>query len=215
MLKPVDLCSELFLIWYLNHQSSTTFQSVSTLSQVVSTMGSWSSGALVTCVKVSSESRNVLVSPTDTARSTLLELPRAGRSSSPVDCGISNEGSSTPIMCQTAPGRVRQSDCGSCPSFCATETRAPGSCAAMLIADVPKPTAVGLPYEDVTLTCSDGVKVKAFVIPARKHFIPTDQLKSLPRDQWKARLEKEVDDWSREMGTEDAIQAGPARRELG
>ena len=72
--------------------------------------------------------------------------------------------------------------------------------------NVPLPTAVGLPFEDVTITCADGVKVKAYVIPARRRFMGTAELRSLSKEDFKRRAQEEVELWTREMGTEDAVE---------
>ena len=72
--------------------------------------------------------------------------------------------------------------------------------------DVPKPTDVGLPYEDVTLTTSDGLKLKAYVIPARRRFIPTHEMQAMSSKERKERAEKEVEAWAEEMGGDDALE---------
>ena len=73
---------------------------------------------------------------------------------------------------------------------------------------MPKPTAVGLPYEDVTLTTPDHVKIKAYVIPARRRFVPTEELQAMSAKERKERGEKEIEAWAEEMGKEDAIEVG-------
>jgi len=80
--------------------------------------------------------------------------------------------------------------------------------ALILPTDVPKPTAVGLPYEDVTLTTPDGVKLKAYVIPVRRHFISTHDMQTMSSKERKERTEKEVEVWAQEMGKEDALEVG-------
>ena len=70
---------------------------------------------------------------------------------------------------------------------------------------VPTPKQVGLPYEDVTLTTSDGVEIKGYVIPARRNQVSTETLKELKRAEQQAIAEKEVADWTKEMETDEAI----------
>lgn len=79
---------------------------------------------------------------------------------------------------------------------------------------MPKPTAVGLPYEDVTITTHDGVKIKGYVIPARRRFIPTHELQSMSSTERKERGEKEVEAWTEEMGNEDALEVGHSESRL-
>ena len=65
---------------------------------------------------------------------------------------------------------------------------------------------MGLPYEDVTLTTPDHVKIKAYVIPARQRFVPTEELQAMSAKERKERGEKEVEAWAEEMGKEDTIE---------
>lgn len=71
---------------------------------------------------------------------------------------------------------------------------------------MPKPTVVGLPYEDVTLTTPDNLKIKAYVIPARKHFVSTVELQQMGKEERKKRMDEEIEDWAEEMGKEDAAE---------
>ncbi|WVQ80722.1 hypothetical protein IAT38_002827 [Cryptococcus sp. DSM 104549] len=76
---------------------------------------------------------------------------------------------------------------------------------------VPKPIEVGLPYEDVTLTCPDGVKVKAYVILARRKTMSTAEYKKMTyreRDEWGQR---EMQVWADEMGDEKTIAYAKSR----
>lgn len=73
-------------------------------------------------------------------------------------------------------------------------------------ADVPKPTVVGLPYEDVTLTTPDNLKIKAYVIPARKHFVSTVELQQMGKEERKKKMDQEIESWAEEMGKEDAVE---------
>nr|ODN94582.1 BEM46 family protein [Cryptococcus depauperatus CBS 7855] len=72
---------------------------------------------------------------------------------------------------------------------------------------VPKPIEVGCPYEDVTLTCPDGIKIKAYVMLARRKPLTTDEIRHLSKDERKERAKKEVEAWAQEMGDEKAIKA--------
>lgn len=72
--------------------------------------------------------------------------------------------------------------------------------------DVAKPSLVGLPYEDVTITTSDHVKIKAYVIPARRNFISTAELKEMNEEQRKAAVQREIERWTKEMGEDDAVE---------
>jgi hypothetical protein len=72
--------------------------------------------------------------------------------------------------------------------------------------DVPKPTVVGLPYEDVTLTTPDNLRIKAYVIPARKHFVSTVELQQMGKEERKKRMDQEIESWAEEMGKEDAAE---------
>ncbi|RXK41607.1 BEM46 family protein [Tremella mesenterica] len=76
---------------------------------------------------------------------------------------------------------------------------------------VPKPTEVGLPYEDVTLTTSDHVKIKAFVIPARRHPVQLSELKGLAAKEREKIGADEVEKWTEEMGKEDALEYAKSR----
>jgi hypothetical protein len=75
--------------------------------------------------------------------------------------------------------------------------------------EVPTPADVGLPYEDVTLTTSDRVNIKAYVIPARRSFIPTPELQAMSREERVKAVHGQTTDWAEEMGTDEAINVGP------
>lgn len=72
--------------------------------------------------------------------------------------------------------------------------------------EVPRPTALGMAYEDVTLTTSDTVKIKAYVIPARRNIKTKEEMMArtpAERDQ----LGKEaMDEWVKEMGDGDVVE---------
>ncbi|ORX40152.1 Alpha/Beta hydrolase protein [Kockovaella imperatae] len=76
---------------------------------------------------------------------------------------------------------------------------------------VPTPKDVALPYEDVKLTTSDGVKIRAYVIPARRKQISTEDLKMASPSARKEIAEKEVADWTEEMGQDEAIEYAKSR----
>lgn len=71
---------------------------------------------------------------------------------------------------------------------------------------VPKPIEVGCPYEDVTLTCSDGVKIKAYVIMARRKPLMVSELRGLSLAERKERAQMEMEAWAQEMSDEKAIE---------
>ncbi|RSH89329.1 hypothetical protein EHS25_002441 [Saitozyma podzolica] len=77
--------------------------------------------------------------------------------------------------------------------------------------NVPKPTVVGLPYEDVTLTTPDNLRIKAYVIPARKHFVSTVELQQMGKEERKKRMDQEIESWAEEMGKEDAAEYARSR----
>jgi hypothetical protein len=70
---------------------------------------------------------------------------------------------------------------------------------------VPKPTQLGMPYEDVTLTTPDGVRIKGYVIPARRKPVGKEEWMGLSGVERKERGEKEMMDWVEEMGDDQAI----------
>jgi hypothetical protein len=71
---------------------------------------------------------------------------------------------------------------------------------------------VGLPYEDATLTTPDNVKIKAYVIPARRRFLATADLQTMSSEERKERTKAEVEKWTEEMGNEDAVAVGACMR---
>jgi len=72
-----------------------------------------------------------------------------------------------------------------------------------------------LPYEDVTITTQDGLKLKAYVIPARKQFISTHEMQTMSSEERKERADKEVEAWMEEMGKEDALDVSGGWRGCG
>lgn len=61
---------------------------------------------------------------------------------------------------------------------------------------MPIPTDAGLPFEDVTLTTSDGLRLKAYFIPARERVVPLHELKGLQPAQMRERGEAEMRAWN-------------------
>lgn len=84
----------------------------------------------------------------------------------------------------------------------------------MLRIDVPTPADVGLPYEDVTITTSDKVKVKGYVIPARRTYISTPEIQRMSPEERVKRAAEETEKWAEEVGTDEAVKVGtlPCRR---
>ncbi|WVF71946.1 hypothetical protein IAT40_006756 [Kwoniella sp. CBS 6097] len=76
---------------------------------------------------------------------------------------------------------------------------------------VPKPIELGMPYEDVTLKCRDGIKIKGYVIPARLKPITTDEMRSMGSTERKERVGKEMEKWAEEMGDEKSIEYAKTR----
>ncbi|WVW82823.1 hypothetical protein I302_104835 [Kwoniella bestiolae CBS 10118] len=76
---------------------------------------------------------------------------------------------------------------------------------------VPRPIELGMPYEDITLTTRDKVKIKAYVIPSRKDPVLTDQLRHLNKKQREELGEKETEKWLGEMGDEKAVEYAKSR----
>ncbi|WVQ72842.1 hypothetical protein IAR50_002403 [Cryptococcus sp. DSM 104548] len=76
---------------------------------------------------------------------------------------------------------------------------------------VPKPIDVGCPYEDVTLTTPDGLKIKAYVIPARRRPLGMEEIRVLRKEDRRKRAEEEMEKWAEEMGDEKAISYAKSR----
>lgn len=74
--------------------------------------------------------------------------------------------------------------------------------------DVPRPTDAGLPYEDVTITTPDKVRIKAYVIPARRRVVPLESLRGLSAAQMRELGKGENEAWDEVKDTEDAIEVG-------
>ncbi|WRT67359.1 uncharacterized protein IL334_004330 [Kwoniella shivajii] len=76
---------------------------------------------------------------------------------------------------------------------------------------VPRPIELGMPYEDITLSTRDKVKIKAYVIPARRNPVLTDQLRNLNHKEREELGEKEMEKWLDELGDEKAIDYAKSR----
>ena len=64
-------------------------------------------------------------------------------------------------------------------------------------------------YEDVTLTTSDSVKIKAYVIPARQNVKSREAMMGLSSAERDELGKQAMDDWVQEMGQDDAIEVRP------
>ncbi|BEI88559.1 uncharacterized protein CcaverHIS019_0112770 [Cutaneotrichosporon cavernicola] len=76
---------------------------------------------------------------------------------------------------------------------------------------VPKPTEAALPYEDVTLATPDGLRIKAYVIPARQRVVPLHELRGLNSAQLKDRGESELAAWDQVKDSADALEYARSR----
>ncbi|WWC69226.1 uncharacterized protein I206_103163 [Kwoniella pini CBS 10737] len=77
--------------------------------------------------------------------------------------------------------------------------------------NVPRPIEIGMPYEDVTLTTRDKVKIKAYLIPARQNPVQTEQLRHLTHKQREELGAKEMEKWLEEIGDEKSIEYAKSR----
>jgi hypothetical protein len=75
---------------------------------------------------------------------------------------------------------------------------------------VPKPTQLGMPYEDITIITPDKVRIKAYIIPARRHSIPKEEWAGMSAQERKEVGEKVMRDWGQEMGDDEAIEVSSA-----
>jgi hypothetical protein len=71
---------------------------------------------------------------------------------------------------------------------------------------VPRPTDAGLPYEDVTITTPDSVRIKGYVIPARRRVVPLHELRGLDAKGMRERGAVEQEAWQAEKESEDAVE---------
>lgn len=70
-----------------------------------------------------------------------------------------------------------------------------------------------MPYEDVTLKTPDGLKIKAYVIPARERVIPLAELRGLESSQMKERGAVEQAAWDAVKDTTDALEVRTVRND--
>lgn len=61
-------------------------------------------------------------------------------------------------------------------------------------------------YEDITLTTSDAVKIKAYLIPARRGVNSREKLYGLSASEREDLGKQAMDDWVKEMADEDAVE---------
>lgn len=71
---------------------------------------------------------------------------------------------------------------------------------------VPRPTDAGLPYEDVALKTSDGVSIRAYVIPVRRRVVPLEELRGLSQKRIRERGMLEQEEWAKVKDSDDAIE---------
>lgn len=70
-------------------------------------------------------------------------------------------------------------------------------------------------YEDITLTTSDSVKIKAYLIPARRNVNSREKLFGLSASEREEMGKKAMDEWVEEMGDDDAVKVRlTSRREV-
>lgn len=63
-----------------------------------------------------------------------------------------------------------------------------------------------MPFEEVQLTTPDGVKIRAYIIPARRQVVPLHELRGLNSKQVFERGIKEQVTWEAEKDSDDAIE---------
>jgi hypothetical protein len=61
-------------------------------------------------------------------------------------------------------------------------------------------------YEDITLTTSDSVRIKAYVIPARHNTKSRTEMMGLSPSQREQVGKEAMDEWVKEMGEDDALE---------
>ncbi|GMK57417.1 hypothetical protein CspeluHIS016_0402510 [Cutaneotrichosporon spelunceum] len=76
---------------------------------------------------------------------------------------------------------------------------------------VPQPTDAALPFEDVALTTPDGVRLRAYVIPARTRVVPLHELRGLSAAELTARGETELAAWDAVKRNPDAVEYARSR----
>lgn len=68
-----------------------------------------------------------------------------------------------------------------------------------------------MPYEDVTLTTPDGLKIRAYVIPARERVVPLHDLRGLNSTKLKERGLAEAAEWDAVKDSVDALEYARSR----
>lgn len=61
-------------------------------------------------------------------------------------------------------------------------------------------------YEDVTLLTSDSIKIKAYVIPARRNIKSKEEMMGMSPAQRDELGKEAMDEWVKEMGEDETIE---------
>jgi hypothetical protein len=61
-------------------------------------------------------------------------------------------------------------------------------------------------YEDITLTTSDHVNIKAYMIPARKNVLSKSEMMSMSATQREEAGEQAMADWNTEKVNDDTLE---------
>lgn len=61
-------------------------------------------------------------------------------------------------------------------------------------------------YEDVTLTTTDNLKIKAYMIPARRNVKSREEMMGLSAGQREEVGKEALQEWVKEMGEDDAFE---------
>lgn len=63
-------------------------------------------------------------------------------------------------------------------------------------------------YEDITLTTSDNLAIKAYMIPARRNVKSREEMMGLSASQREEVGKEALGEWVKEMGEDDAFEVG-------
>jgi hypothetical protein len=63
-------------------------------------------------------------------------------------------------------------------------------------------------YEDITLTTSDNLAIKAYMIPARRNVKSREEMMGLSASQREEVGKEALEEWVKEMGEDDAFEVG-------
>jgi len=63
-------------------------------------------------------------------------------------------------------------------------------------------------YEDITLSTSDNLKIKAYYIPARRNVKSRDEMMGLSAGQREEVGKEALEEWVKEMGEDDGAEVG-------